>query len=194
MKTYRRIALVATIATLLSPAAALAADGGCPAGMQGPTPFTPITERSGLVNVHVAAEMPLSEEAINDPGWRFRARTVTISPGATIPVHSHDQRPETVTMKHGELMIYETDCTVGYPMREGEIFQSGHGKSHWAVNQTDDYAVMYVVDLVKTDSFPGDDRKHDHDHADDGRKHDHDDDDRKHDHDRADDDRKHDQE
>ncbi|WP_417330192.1 cupin domain-containing protein [Halomonas cupida] len=162
MQNNRYPFLVAATFILMSPVAAVASNGGCPSGKEGPTPFTPITERSGLINVHVAAEMPLSEEAINDPGWRFRARTVTISPGATIPIHSHDQRPETVTMKHGALMIYETDCTVGYSMQEGEIYQSGHGKSHWAVNETDDYAVMYVVDLVKTDSFPNDDTSHEH--------------------------------
>lgn len=35
-------------------------------------------------------------------------------------------------MKHGELTTYETVCKTGYKMKEGEVYQSGHGKSHWA--------------------------------------------------------------
>lgn len=74
-------------------------------------------------------------------------------------MHSHNDRPETVMMKHGELTIYESDCKVPYTMKEGEVYQSGHGKSHWAKNQSDHYSVMYVVDLVKKDSFPVSDAK-----------------------------------
>lgn len=38
-------------------------------------------------------------------------------------------------MKYGEPTIYETDYKVGYKMKEGEIYQSGHGKTHWAINE-----------------------------------------------------------
>ncbi|KRG68771.1 cupin domain-containing protein [Pseudoxanthomonas dokdonensis] len=136
------------------PMLASAANGGCPSGKSGPQPLPPATQAKGEVDVHVEAEMDLGLEAIASPGWRYRARTVTIPAGVVIPLHSHDKRPETVMMKHGGLTIYELDCTVGYTMQEGQVYQSGHGKQHWAVNETDHPAVMYVVDLVSKDSFP----------------------------------------
>ncbi|MFI8483141.1 cupin domain-containing protein [Pseudomonas sp. NPDC078700] len=133
---------------------ALAANGGCPAGKEGKQPKTPLTKQVGDLDVHLESEMDLGLEAINSPGWQFRARTVTIGAGTVIPLHSHNERPETVMMKHGGLTIYELDCTVGYTMQEGEVYQSGHGKQHWAVNETDHPVVMYVTDLLTKDNFP----------------------------------------
>lgn len=149
-----RVSNALIIAALFITPSVFAANGGCPVGQEGKNPLTPPGVQKGVVEVHLNAEMPLGDQAINAPGWRFRSRTITIGPGAVIPLHSHDQRPETPVMKHGSVTIYETDCKVGYVMKEGDVYQSGRGKSHWAVNETDHYAVMYVVDLVKDDSFP----------------------------------------
>ena len=148
-------AVLAVTAAAAAAAPALAANGGCPAGQEGKTPFTAPTASKGHVDTHIYAQMPLGEQAIKAPGWRFRSRAIAVGPGAVIAVHSHNERPETVTMKQGELKIYETNCKVGYAMKEGEVFQSGHGKEHWAANETDHTAIMYVVDLVKEDTFPG---------------------------------------
>lgn len=131
-----------------------ASNGGCPKGQEGSSPFKAATVQKGIVEVFTESELPLADETINAPGWRFRARTITIAPGAVIPLHSHNDRPETVMMKHGELTIYESDCKVPYTMKEGEVYQSGRGKSHWATNQSSHYSVMYVVDLVNKDTFP----------------------------------------
>lgn len=136
-----------------------ASNGGCPTGQEGLSEYPVPSSTKGIVEVHTESELPLAGETINAPGWRFRARTITISPGAVIPLHSHNDRPETAMMKHGELTIYESDCKVPYTMKEGVVFQSGHGKSHWVKNQSDHYSVMYVVDLVKKDSFPVSDAK-----------------------------------
>lgn len=140
--------------TVLGIQSAVAANGGCPAGETGPATQKAVTEQKGNVEVYTESELPLDNETINARGWRFRARSIAVAPGATIPLHSHNDRPETVMMKHGELTVYETDCQVGYKMKEGEVYQSGHGKSHWVVNESNHYSVMYVVDLVKEDSFP----------------------------------------
>ncbi|GDX06619.1 cupin domain-containing protein [Buttiauxella sp. A111] len=141
-------------ASLAFSAPVFASNGGCPVGKEGATPFTPQNAQQGEVFVHTAAEMNLGEETIHAEGWKFRARTITLSPHAVVPLHSHNDRPETVTMKQGAITIYETTCTVPYTMKEGEVYQSAHGKSHWAVNESDDYATMYVVDLVNKDTFP----------------------------------------
>lgn len=127
---------------------------GCPAGKIGPTPFKPITETKGNLTVNTYHVMDLSREEIAAPGWKFRVRAITVPAGAMIALHSHDKRPETVTMKHGTLTIYEQNCTIGYGMTEGQVYQSGRNDAHWAVNETKDAAVMYVVDLVSKDTFP----------------------------------------
>ncbi|MCX2789535.1 cupin domain-containing protein [Vibrio sp. Sgm 5] len=128
--------------------------GGCPIGMEGSTQFTPPTKKSGEIYVDIKAEVKLDDQAIAAEGWKYRTRTITFSPGAVVPVHSHDDRPEMAMMKHGEVTIYETNCKVPYVMKEGDVYHNELGISHWAVNDTDDFAVMYVTDLVKTESFP----------------------------------------
>lgn len=158
---FKRIAkyIVLSASFISGVSVAHAANGGCPVGQEGPSGYPVASSTQGIVAVHSESELPLAGETINAPGWRFRARTITIAPGAIISMHSHNDRPETVMMKHGELTIYESDCKVPYTMKEGEVYQSGHGKSHWVKNQSDHYSVMYVVDLVKKDSFPVSDAK-----------------------------------
>lgn len=153
MKSLSTMGLLAVC--LFSSGFSMASNGVCPAGKEGPSPFEkPAKESPGIV-VHVSNEMDLTKEAIAADGWRFRARTIVIPPGAAIPLHSHNERPETAVMKSGEVTVYEPDCTVPYVMREGVVTQNGHGKSHWVRNESDEYSIMYVVDLVKQDSFPG---------------------------------------
>lgn len=92
-------------------------------------------KQKGSVKVYTESELPLDNETIRAQAWRFRARSIAITPATIIPLHSHNDRPETVMMKYGEPTIYETDYKVGYKMKEGEIYQSGHGKTHWAINE-----------------------------------------------------------
>jgi quercetin dioxygenase-like cupin family protein len=145
---------LASLIVVTGTTAANAQNGGCPVGQEGVSQFIAPKESKGIIEVYQESELSLANETINAPGWRFRARTITVAPGAIIPIHSHNDRPETAMMKHGELTVYESGCKIPYTMKEGEIFQSGHGTSHWVVNQSDHYSVMYVVDLVKSDTFP----------------------------------------
>ncbi|WP_234262497.1 cupin domain-containing protein [Klebsiella aerogenes] len=160
MRAHQVIKILTFTMMLASPGPGVwAANGGCPAGDAGKAEQPPVTSQKGIVEVYTEAELPLANEAMHAPGWRFRARSVAIGPGAVIPLHSHDNRPETVMMKHGQLTIYETDCKTGYTMKEGDVYQSGHGKSHWAVNESGHFSIMYVVDLVKDDTFPVADKR-----------------------------------
>lgn len=128
--------------------------GGCPEGQVGKNPLPPATKASGKLYIHQQAQMQLGEQTINADGWRFRSRTLTFAPGTVVPLHSHENRPETAEMKVGQVRVYESNCKVPYTMAQGEVFQSGKGDSHWVINESDSIAVMSVVDLVKTDSFP----------------------------------------
>ncbi|MGX5218676.1 cupin domain-containing protein [Pseudomonas segetis] len=145
--------IVATCVLALSPA--IVFGSGCPKGKEGPTPFKPITESSGSLDVQIYSQTDLGSEAIKAEGWRFRARTIVFGKDAVAPLHSHDKRPETAVMKHGSVTVYEQNCTVSYEMKEGDVYQSGHGDAHWVVNTSGAPAVMFVVDLVNEDSFPG---------------------------------------
>jgi hypothetical protein len=72
------IAISLAAMCIMSPAA-LATNGGCPTGMEGATPFEPIREQKGIVDVHLDREMPLSAETIAAQGWRYRARTIALA-------------------------------------------------------------------------------------------------------------------
>ena len=128
--------------------------GGCPTGMEGPSEHKAPTKSSGEIHVDIKAEVKLDDQVIKASGWKFRTRTITMSPGAVVPVHSHNDRPEMAMMKHGEVTIYETNCKKPYVMKEGDVYHNELGISHWAINETDDFAIMYVTDLVKNESFP----------------------------------------
>ncbi|OBS95511.1 hypothetical protein A9261_15140 [Vibrio tasmaniensis] len=108
------------------------------------------TKRIGVVYVDIKADISLTNEAIKAEGWRFRTRTITMAPGAVVPVHSHNDRPEMAMMKHGNVFIYEVGCTKPYRMAEGDVYHNESGLSHWAINESNDYSVMYVTELVKT--------------------------------------------
>ncbi|MEH6578923.1 MAG: cupin domain-containing protein [Amphritea sp.] len=146
---------ILTAASLLLVLSGPVIASGCPEGKEGPNPLTPLTELKGDVAVHTYAKMDLGKEAINAKGWTFRARSIMFAPGSVVQLHSHDKRPETAMMKHGKVTIYETNCTVPYVMGEGDIYQSGAGDAHWAVNHSDEHAIMFVADILSTDTFPG---------------------------------------
>jgi len=133
---------------------AYASNGACPAGQDGPSPFKPVTKLEGAVTVTLEGETELGDQTIGAKGWHFRSRLITMAPGAKIPLHSHNDRPENVYMKLGAITIYETTCKVSYVMREGQTYQSSRGKAHWAVNETDHYATMYVTDILNKETFP----------------------------------------
>lgn len=143
----------AIIALSLSSTAAFAS--GCPVGKEGPSPFTPVTTTEGDIQVHGYQVTDLSQEAIAADGWKLRSRSIAFPAGSVIALHSHEQRPEMAMMKHGTVTVYESNCTVSYQMKEGDVFQSGKGDAHWVGNESEEIAVMYVVDVFAKESFPG---------------------------------------
>lgn len=136
---------------LISPATAQAEP--CPSGIVG-DPGAPPTTSSGTAVVANQASTELSGEEILAPGWRLRTRTITFAPGAIVSLHSHDKRPEMATMLVGTVMIYQLGCKLPIAMRPHEVHSNGRGVAHWAVNESKEFAVMYVTDLVAEESFP----------------------------------------
>lgn len=60
----------------------------------------------------------------------------------------HGDQPEIAVMQHGTVTMFEANCTAPYDMSEEVVFQSGLGDSHWAVNNTNETAILFVVDLL----------------------------------------------
>lgn len=141
---------LALLAAAVFSAGGVAHAGGCPEGKQGPTPFEAVTESSGDIKVHEYQRLDLGAERMAAEGRVLRARTISFGPGAVVQLHSHDNRPETAMMKHGTVTVFETNCQVSYPMREGVVYQSGIGDDHWVSNDTEETAVMLVVDILDT--------------------------------------------
>lgn len=128
--------------------------GECPAGKEGPTPFKPITETKGPIQVVNNGQILLDDEAVAAKGWHLRSRTIYFGKDSVAQLHSHDEHPEIATMLSGSVTIYAKNCTVGVKMKPGEVYRAGRGDSHWAVNESGAPAVMYATDIFLKDTFP----------------------------------------
>ncbi|HAV1831699.1 TPA: cupin domain-containing protein [Enterobacter hormaechei subsp. steigerwaltii] len=148
------------IASVLILSSVTAFAGECPAGKEGPTPFKPVLETKGPIQVTDNGEIKLDSEAVNAKGWHLRSRTLYFGKDAIAQLHSHDSRPEIATMLSGSVTIYAENCTVGVKMKPGEVYRSGRGDSHWAVNESGAPAVMYATDIFSKDTFPVSGDKH----------------------------------
>lgn len=146
------ITTCAALIIALSSTAALA--GECPAGKEGPTPFKPAMETKGSIQVVNNGQFDLDNEAVAAKGWHLRSRTIYFGKDSVAQIHSHDERPEIATMLSGSVTIYAKNCTVGVKMKPGEVYRSGRGDSHWAVNDSGAPAVMYATDIYSKDTFP----------------------------------------
>ncbi|EEE38531.1 Cupin domain protein [Rhodobacteraceae bacterium KLH11] len=147
MKSLATLTLISTLG------ATTAFAGGCPEGQEGAMVNPPVTESSDGIDVTIYQVMDLSNQTIAAEGWNMRARTIAFPPRSVVKLHSHNDRPEIAVMKHGTVTVYESNCKVPYDMIEGEVFQSGRGDSHWVTNDSDETAVMYVVDLLTSSEF-----------------------------------------
>lgn len=147
MKTLTTLTLISALGSTAAYA------GGCPVGKEGPMPIDAVTESSAGIDVTIYQTMDLGEQTIAAEGWNMRARTIAFPPGSKVKLHSHEDRPEMAVMKHGSVTIYEANCTVPFDMTEGVVFQSGKGDDHWAINDTEETAVMFVVDLLTSGDF-----------------------------------------
>ena len=84
----------------------------------------------------------------NCPGHVLRMRRVTFEPGASIPMHSHKERPEVVLVMEGTL----TNTVKGQSPTQlavGTAGINGTEVEHVAANETSKPVVVLGVDLIK---------------------------------------------
>lgn len=143
----RKLAAAAIIASLAWTTQAFAIDG-CPAGKEGKSPLTAPTADTGTAFENVIQTLDLSHESAMLKDHVLRIRTVTVSPGGIIPLHSHEDRPAMFFMKNGSLTLFRQDCTVPQVLHEGDVTREGKDTVHWARNDGKEFAILLVTDVV----------------------------------------------
>lgn len=84
----------------------------------------------------------------NCPGHVLRMRRVTFAPGASIPMHSHKDRPEVILVMEGTL----TNTVKGQSptqLAAGTVGLNGPEVEHLPANETSKPVVVLGVDLIK---------------------------------------------
>jgi quercetin dioxygenase-like cupin family protein len=84
----------------------------------------------------------------NCPGHVLRMRRVTFAPGASIPMHSHKDRPEVALVMEGTL----TNTVKGQSptqLAAGTVGLNGPEVEHLPANETSKPVVVLGVDLIK---------------------------------------------
>ena len=82
------------------------------------------------------------------PGMVLRMRKVTFAPGASIPMHTHAERPEVTYVLSGTL----TDTRKGAPSvqkKAGDAVTNGRDVEHMPENKSGQPVVLITVDLIK---------------------------------------------
>ncbi len=84
----------------------------------------------------------------NCPGHVLRMRRVTFAPGASIPMHSHKERPEVVLVMEGTL----TNTVKGQSptqLEAGTVGTNGPEVEHSPANESSNPVVLLVADVIK---------------------------------------------
>ena len=95
-----------------------------------------------------AQELARVDAGENCPGHVLRMRRVTFAPGASIPMHSHKERPEVVLVMEGTL----TNTVKGQSptqLAAGTAGTNGPEVEHEPANETSKPVVLLVAELIK---------------------------------------------
>ena len=95
-----------------------------------------------------AQELGRVDAGENCPGHALRMRRVTFEPGASIPMHSHKERPEVVLVMEGTL----TNKVKGQSptqLAAGTVGINGPEVEHEPANETSKPLVILTAELIK---------------------------------------------
>ena len=95
-----------------------------------------------------AQELGRVDTGENCPGHVLRMRRVTFEPGASIPMHSHKERPEVVLVMEGTL----TNKVKGQSptqLAAGTVGINGTEVEHEPANETSKPVVILTAELIK---------------------------------------------
>jgi quercetin dioxygenase-like cupin family protein len=144
-----RIVSIAGIALGASVMASAAFAGECPPDQKKPDARDPVTVGHEGVTDTVIAMIDVEKEPAKIKGTKFRMRKLTIEPGATVPWHSHGERPAIIYIIEGEINEYASNCAVPIVHKAGEVVAETSEVSHWWKNLSDKTVVLISADLLK---------------------------------------------
>ncbi len=122
--------------------------GECPADQQKPNARESVDVGHDGVTDTVIAMIDVDKEQGID-GRTFRMRRLTLEPGATVPWHSHAERPAIIYIIEGTVEEYSSDCAVPIVHKAGDVTAETKGVSHWWKNTGDKTVVLISADLLK---------------------------------------------
>ena len=79
----------------------------------------------------------------------FRMRRLNIAPGATVPWHSHAERPAIIYIIEGTVEEYASNCAVPIVHKSGDVVAETKEVSHWWKNIGNKPVVLISADLLK---------------------------------------------
>lgn len=142
------LGLAAVLGLLAAPAFA----GECPADKVQANVTGPGATQPKAVTDTVLAAIDLSQESIAADGRSLRLRELVIQPGGEVPWHSHDDRPAIIYVVSGEILEFNSNCTVPIVHKAGEVAPEMHGTSHWWKNNTNQPVVLLSADILHDQS------------------------------------------
>ncbi|MFT4630294.1 MAG: quercetin dioxygenase-like cupin family protein [Dinoroseobacter sp.] len=112
-------------------------------GAKGPS------ETQGIES-EVLAMIPLAREFDVMQAYSLRSRRITVAPGGVIAVHQHQSRPGILYMLEGVMTEHRNDSDTPLTRKQSDVSTEVHGLVHWWVNNSENRAVVYVVDIAAT--------------------------------------------
>jgi quercetin dioxygenase-like cupin family protein len=148
---FGRMILIAGVALGASVMASAAFAGECPPDQKKPDVREPVdVGHEGVTDTVIAMIDVDQEQGINDR--KFRMRRLTIEPGASVPWHSHGERPAIIYIIEGEINEYASNCAVPIVHKAGDVVAETKDVSHWWKNLGDTTVVLISADLLKDPS------------------------------------------
>jgi quercetin dioxygenase-like cupin family protein len=144
----RRAILLAGIVLCAGVVATSASAAECPADQKMPNARQPVKVGNEGVTDTVIAMIDVDKEQ-GIKGRKFRMRKLTIAPGATVPWHSHAERPAIIYIIQGQIEEYASNCKVPIVQKAGDVVAETKGVSHWWKNTGDEEVVLISADLPK---------------------------------------------
>lgn len=140
---------IAGLALGASVIASAAFAGECPPDQKKPDARDPVTVGHEGVTDTVIAMIDVEKEPAKIKDTKFRMRKLTIEPGATVPWHSHGERPAIIYIIDGEINEYASNCAVPIVHKAGDVVAETSEVSHWWKNLGDKTVVLISADLLK---------------------------------------------
>jgi quercetin dioxygenase-like cupin family protein len=148
---FGRSNLLAGVALGASLMASSAFAGACPADQVKPGATKPVeVGHEGVTDTVIAMIDVDAEQGIKDR--KFRMRKLVIQPGATVPWHSHGERPAIIYVVAGQIEEYASNCAVPIVHNAGDVVAETKEVSHWWKNTGSETVVLLSADLLKDPS------------------------------------------